>query len=146
MGIRSYDLDSTPRRATLQPNRLAAIAVWCGGCAATYGFIAGAISAPWWLALIVALVAQGVLTLAERPTLHGKVSLLGAVALTFDTALNAGGLYVPMTRLGATPTGQMFADVFGTSAALSKTAALGIAIVLGLFIAGLPEQLWRQKE
>jgi hypothetical protein len=146
MSVRSYDLDSTPRRATLSPNRIAAVVVWCGGCAATYGFISGAIAAPWWLAIIVAVCAQGVLTLAERPTLHGKVSLLGAAALTLDTALNAGGLYVPMTRLGATPTGQMFADVFGTDAALSKTAALVVAWVLGLFIAGLPEQLWRQKD
>lgn len=129
---------------TIPVNRIAAVLTWAAGVGTTYLFVSASTGAPVWLCAVVALLAQAVLTLAERPTLNGRPSLVSAGALALDTILNAGGLFAPMQRLGSTPPGQMITAVTGQSG-VSPIAALAVALVLGALIAALPEWFWRQR-
>ncbi len=131
-------------RPTIPVNRIAAVLTWAAGVGTTYLFVAASTGAPVWLCAVVALLAQAVLTLAERPTLNGRPSLVSAGALALDTILNAGGLFGPMQRLGATPPGQMIGAVTG-QAAVTPVAAFVVALILGALIAALPEWFWRQR-
>ena len=130
----------------LPVNKIAAVLTWLGGVSTTYLALHAMLpDMPLWLCAIIAAGAQAILTLGERPTLGGRPSLVGAGALAIDTVLNAGGLFGPLLRVGATPPGQMIAAVTHQTTVTPTTAA-GVAVVLGLFIAALPEWFWRQRD
>ena len=134
------------RRARLPVNKIAAVLTWLGGVSTTYLALHAMLpDMPLWLCAIIAAGAQAILTLGERPTLGGRPSLVGAGALAIDTVLNAGGLFGPLLRIGATPPGQMVAAVTH-QATVTPGVAAAVAVVLGLFIAALPEWFWRQPD
>jgi hypothetical protein len=127
-------------------NRIAAVVAWLIGLATTYlGLAALLLNAPWWLPIAVALVAQGMLTWAERAIWRGRPSLVGALALLLDTLLNAGGVFPYALLLGDTPPVRMFATALGTPAQIGPVGAMIVSLVLGFAIAAAPEEFWARK-
>lgn len=127
-------------------NRIAAVVAWLVGLAATYlGLAAVLTNAPWWLPLVVALVAQGMLTWSERAIWQGRPSLVGALALIMDMLLNAGGVFPYALMLGATPTVQMFATVLGVPSQVGPVGAIIVSLILGFAIAAAPEEFWTRR-
>lgn len=148
MTVRNEPLTSTRRQLPpLNGNRIAAIIVWLFGVLSTYlgikVFLAGA---PQWLPAVVAVIAQLVLTFGERPIWRGRPSFAGLGALAIDVALNAGGIFPYMFRLGETPPAQMVITVFGGGRQVAPLSAMIAAIVLGFLIAALPEDLWMRRD
>lgn len=143
--MRSLDLvNGAPVRVSTV-NRILAVVAWCIGAVTTYLGILGMSGAPWLVAASFAVVAQVLLTWAERAMWHGRPTLVGALALLFDVALNAGGVYAFVRRIGETPTGLMLSDVFGGSA-IGPIPAMIVALVVGFLIAAAPEELWTRKD
>lgn len=127
-------------------NRIAAVVAWAIGLATTYlGLAAVLVNAPWWLPLAVALVAQGMLTWAERAIWRGKPSLVGGLALLIDMFLNAGGVFPYAVRLGDTPPAVMIATAFGVPSQVGPIGATIVSLVLGFAIAAAPEEFWTRK-
>lgn len=127
-------------------NRVAAAIAWLVGLTATYlGLSALLTNAPVWLPIVAALVAQGMLTWAERAIWHGRPSLVGGMALILDTLLNAGGVFPYALLLGNTPPVQMFAAVLNTPSQIGPVGAMIVSIVLGFAIAAAPEEFWTRK-
>lgn len=146
---------TTPAARRLSINRAAGAATWLIGAYLTYLFLRTFQGDPLGLlgASVVALLAQLLLTLAERPLWRfllrrkGGRFVLASVAMTFvDAALNAAGLYPYMGKLSGTNVVTMFAEVFELSPAIDKRAALLLAGFLGLIVAGLAEFFWELDE
>lgn len=146
MSVREQPIAS----ARLNYNRAAAIIAWLGGAFLTYLFYA--VAAPglhWLVAFVFAALTQAVLTLAERPLWRrfarksgGKLVPLAIIVTVIDAMLNAAGVYPYMGQIAQTGVGVMLADAFQVQPTLSTRAAIGLAFVLGLILAGIPEMLW----
>lgn len=147
--LRSTPLAS-PRRLHLPPmngNRIAAVIVWLFGVVSTWlGLSVFLDGAPAWLPWAVAVIAQFVLTFGESAIWRGRPSVAGLMALAIDVALNAGGIFPYMFKLGETPPAQMVITVFGGGRQVAPVSAMIAAIVLGFLIAALPEDLWMRRE
>lgn len=127
-------------------NRIAAVVAWLVGLAATYlGLAVLLTNAPWYVPALAALVAQGMLTWAERAIWRGKPSLVGALALLMDTLLNAGGVFPYALLLGATPPAIMIATVLGVPSQVGPLGAMIVSLVLGFAIAAAPEEFWTRR-
>ena len=125
-------------------NKLIALVVWLLGVATTYmaiGVLLGS-DTPWHVSMLAAVVVQIVLTAVEYRFFQGERNEVGVIALCFDVAFNAGGLYDPMTRIGATPVGKALADVFTLQPTVGKVSALVLALILGYLLARAPEYIW----
>lgn len=148
MTIKSEPLTTARRQLPpLNGNRIAAVIVWLVGVGSTYlGIKVFTAGAPWWLPASAALIAQLVLTFGERGVWRGRPSFAGLGALAIDVALNAGGIFPYMFRLGETPPAQMVITVFGGGRQVAPLSAMIAAIVLGFLIAALPEDLWMRRE
>lgn len=146
---------TTPARRRFSVNRAAGAATWVIGAYLTYLFLRTFQGDPLGLlgALVAAVIAQAILTLAERPLWRfllrrkGGRLVLASVAVTFiDGALNAAGLYPYMGKLSGTNVITMLAEVFEISPTIDKRAALLLAGFLGLIVAGLAEFFWELDE
>jgi len=141
-------------RPRLSWNRAAGIIAWLVGVFFTYQFFIAA--APTMSHVVVAGAAgliQWVLTLVERPLWRRLASKPGAklvplaiVVTIIDGLLNGAGIYPFTGRIAQTGLGKMIADLFRVEPQLSTQAAIILAIVLGLILAGLPEALWQYDE
>lgn len=141
-------VQSTPVYAGEFPvMKVIAIVAWVAGLSTTHMAIAALLGAPvpWYIAFGSAIVAQIVITALEYLFFNVKSARneVGAIALIFDVAFNAGGLYDPMTRIGATPIGHAIADSIGVQPTVGKIAALIIAGIIGYLLARAPEYLWQ---
>ncbi len=136
------------RRSQGNLNKLAAIVAWLIGCFTTALFIGKAIGGAWLLAAALAFVAQGLLTLAERPLFRliwgrgGRFTLLAMLSIGIDALLNAAGVYPFVSKLAATDLGAMLVEVFKVQPAVDPISAFVIAVVIGIVLAGAPEGLW----
>lgn len=151
MSVRSEPLTTRQR---LSWNRVAGIIAWLIGVYFTWRFFVAAEPAvSWILAAVAAALVQWVLTLVERPLWRrlarkpgAKLVPLAIIVTILDGLLNGAGIY-PMTgRIAQTGVGKMIADLFAVQPQLSTQAAVILAIVLGLVVAGLPEALWQYDE
>lgn len=125
-------------------NKLIALVVWLLGVGTTYMAINVLLGpdTPWYISVLTATVVQLVLTAVEYRFFQGERNEVGVIALCFDVAFNAGGLYDPMTRIGATPVGKALSDAFGVEPTVGKISALILAVVLGYLLARAPEYIW----
>jgi hypothetical protein len=141
-------INGQPARAgrRLPVNEVAAVIIWLAGAATTYAGIAAMLpDVPLWLGVVVAVVAQLILTVVERPALHGRASAAAVGALVLDVALNVGGLFPALRNVGETPTARAIVEAFGLQPGVSPLAALLLSVVIGYIIAATPESLIRQK-
>jgi hypothetical protein len=147
--IRSEPLGAAGHR--LSYNRLAGAAAWLIGAYLTYLFLRTFKGDP--LGMIgaggVALIAQGLLTLAERPLWRwllrrkgGKFVLASLGVTLIDGLLNAAGLYPYIGALGGSNVVSMVTDVAQLDPTIGKSASAIIAFALGLLIAALAEFYW----
>jgi len=152
MTVRSAELkDGQPveRRRPLNASRIAAIGAWLIGVFTTWLFANKAMGGnAWFLALMLALAAQSLLTLAERPLFRliwgrgGRFTLLAVLSVVIDALLNAAGIYPYIGRMADTDLGAMLVEVFNVKPAVDPISAFVIALVLGIVLAGMPEGLW----
>lgn len=125
---------------------IAAITVWCAGALATASvFLVMMPDLPWYFAGGLALVAQALLTKAQSRLWRGKASMAGLGAVAIDVLFNAGGIYPYAKRLGDTPPVLMIADVLNIPSQVGPVGAIIVAVLLGILIAGAPEELWTAK-
>jgi hypothetical protein len=145
--VRSEALGARAPIPRLNGNKIAAIIFWIAGAVSTWlAAKAFLIDAPWWLPVASALIAQFVLTFAERAIWRGRPSGAGLAALGLDVALNAGGLFPNALKLGETPPAQMVIAVFGGSRQVTPLGAMIAAIIIGFLIAAAPEDLWSRRD
>jgi len=127
-------------------SKIAAMLAWCGAVYTTYLTVYSLQSGtPWMISIVVALVMQFVLTMAERPIMQGRPGFFTIVVFVFDAVINAGGVFPMLRNVGKTPTAQMIA-ASGTPATVEVWPAILISLVVGGIIAVAPEALWRMKE
>lgn len=134
------------RGAELPVAKLLALGVWLISVATTYAVIVVLLGpgAPWYIALVTALVVQMMLTAAEwRMFVDGRRNEVGVIALVADVAVNAGGLYGPMTRIGETSVGAMLSSISGAAPSVGPIAAGVLAALAGYVLARAPEYIWR---
>lgn len=138
---------TTASGSRLPGNKVAAVVAWLIGLATTYLGLAALLgNAPWYIAAGAAVVAQGMLTWAERAIWKGRPSLVGGLALVLDTLLNAGGIFPFALRLGESPPVQMIARVLNTPSEIGPLGAMIVSLVLGFAIAAAPEEFWNRKD
>lgn len=128
-------------------SKMIAGVLWLVGVAATYASIVILIGdAPWYVTVGTALAVQAGLTAIEYTFYNGGTkNEVGVIAIVFDVAFNAGGLYGPMSRIGATPTGGALSDAFGVAPSVGKIAALVLAVIIGYLLARAPEYIWESE-
>jgi len=121
--------------------------VWLAGLALTARFVAELQpTMPLWMALLVALVTQILLSVLEHDIWRRRYAALPAVALVIDVLLNAAGLYYAVRALEQTTLVRMLVEVFRLrSDDVSAPVAFGVACMIGLIIAATPEYLWRRQ-
>lgn len=141
------DLHAAPVRASRGGgNQFVAVLIWALGVATTYQVVAVLWESTWYGLLMVAFVAQALLTWLEGPTLRGRPNPISLVFLLVDTLINAGGVYLLLNdRLAKLPTAQMAADVVGSAPEFSPVAVAGVSLVIGLILAATPEAVWRWR-
>ena len=139
MAVQSRDIG-----VDLPINKIIAALMWLVGVGTTYAAIAVLLGdAPWYIAVASSLAMQAGLTAVEYKFYNGgQKNEVGLIALFIDVAFNAGGLYGPMSRIGATPTGNALSDAFGVAPNVGKIAALVLAVVIGYLLARAPEYIW----
>lgn len=149
MTVKSVDLrDGAPvaKAPAASANHIVAIAVWFIGAAATYQVVELLWGGVWYGMLAAALVAQGLLTWLEGPTLRGKPNPISLFFLLLDGGVNAGGVYLILAdRLERLPTSRMVADAVGAAPDFSPVAVMAVSLVAGLIIAATPEAVWRWR-
>lgn len=147
MTVRSESL--TPHKVNY--NRIAGAGAWLIGVFLTYLFLRTFKGDPLGLigAGIVALIAQGLLTLAERPLWRwilkrkdGRFIVASVVVTGIDGLLNAAGLYPYIGALTGSNVVSMIADVASIDPTIGKPAAFLIAGAVGLLVAALAEFYW----
>lgn len=147
--VRSEPLSTAQRR--LSYNRLAGAAAWLIGVYLTYLFLRTFKGDPLGLigASAVAFIAQGLLTLAERPLWRwllrrkgGRFVLASLGVTLIDGLLNAAGLHPYIGALSGSNVVTMVTDVAQLDPTIGKSASALIAFVLGLLIAALAEFYW----
>jgi hypothetical protein len=148
--VKSEPLNEGKARGRFSYNRLAAFVAWLIGVFFTYLFlsrIAPAIG--MFIALLLALGLQGLLTMIERPLWRwaarrkgGRLLFTALAATALDAGINAGGMFPYIPRLAQTDLGLMLIEVFKLSPNVSAPAAALIAFLIGLLAAGAPEALW----
>ena len=147
MSVRSESL--TPQKVNY--NRVAGAGAWAVGAFLTYLFLRTFKDDPLGLfgAISVALIAQWLLTLAERPlwrwVLRRKDGrfIFASVAVTcIDGLLNAAGLYPYIGALTGSNVVTMIADVARVDPTIGKPAAFVLAGAIGLLVAALAEFYW----
>lgn len=140
-----------PARGRFSYNRLAGAVAWLIGAYLTYLFLRTFAGDPLGLggAIVVAIVAQALLTMAERPLWRwllrrrGGRFVLASLAVTLiDGALNAAGLYPYIGKLSGTNVVTMFSDALSIDPTIGKPTTLLLAGVLGLIVAALAEFYW----
>lgn len=153
MTVRSERLqDGKPveRQRALTLNKIAAVVAWFVGCFTTWLFVNKAMEGrAWFLAAVLAFVAQALLTLAERPLFQliwgrrgGRFTTLSILSVGVDMLLNAAGVYPFIGQMAKTDLGAMLVEVFHVQPTVDPISAFVIAVVLGAIVAGLPEGLW----
>jgi hypothetical protein len=132
-------------------NRVAGGGAWLIGVFLTYLFLRTLKGDPLGGvgALAVALIAQWLLTLAERPLWRWLLRrkdgrfIAASVAVTgLDGVLNAAGLFPYIGALTGSNVVAMIADVAHVDPTIGKPAALLIALAIGLLVAALAEYYW----
>lgn len=131
-------------------HRIASVVAWLAGCFTTYLFFATALPTLGWLtSLGLAALAQWLLTMGERPLWRrllgrkgGQAAPLAFLVTVGDGLLNAAGIYPFVGQLAKTGLGAMLAEVLHVERAMDPLAAFGVAFLLGLIVAALPEFLW----
>lgn len=132
-------------------NRLAGAGAWLIGVFLTYLFLRTFKGDPLGLlgALVIAFIAQGLLTLAERPLWRwifrrkdGRFIGASVVVTGIDGLLNAAGLYPYIGALTGSNVVAMIADVTRIDPTIEKPAAFVIAGAVGLLVAALAEFYW----
>ena len=151
MTVKSTELvNGEPATKRLNPivdNRIAAAVVWLAGVGLTAtALLAMLVNVPVWLAVTVAVVAQGILTWSERAVWRGKPTSVGIGALILDVLMNAGGVFAYVRNIGDTPTVTMLMEAFGLTGDVSPIAAMIVSLVIGFLIAAAPEEFWSRKE
>lgn len=144
---------TAPASSALKWNRVAAVVAWLLGVLFTYLLLSDlAPDAPWLFLLTISGGGQFLLTLAERPLWRwalrrksGRFVALGAIITLLDGAINAGGIYQFVPNLANTDLGKMLIEVFSLNPKISQLTAAGIALLLGLLVAGLCEYLWEME-
>lgn len=135
---------------TIAWNRVASIVAWLGGTFTTYLFFATALpELAWYASFTLAGLVQWLLTMGERPLWRrllgrrgGQAAPLAFVVTIGDGLLNAAGIYPFVGQLAKTGLGAMLAEVLHVERAMDPLAAFGVAFLLGLIVAALPEFLW----
>jgi len=147
MSVRSESL--TPKKVNY--NRLAGGGAWLIGVLLTYLFLRTFKGDPLGLvgAVVVAFIAQWLLTLAERPLWRwvlrrkdGRFIVASMAVTGVDGLLNAAGLYPYIGALTGSNLVAMIADVAHIDPTIEKPAAFLIALAIGLLVAALAEYYW----
>jgi hypothetical protein len=133
----------------MKPNRIAAIICWIITVAFTAVFFHTIGELDILVSVALGIVLQAILTIGERPLwrwalkrANGRFALM-AVGLTLvDGILNAAGMYNNVPKLSSSGVGLMLSDAFSLPPTIGKQAAFGIALFIGVIVAGLPEYLW----
>jgi hypothetical protein len=145
--VRSEPL--TPQKVNY--NRVAGAGAWAIGVLLTYLFLRTFKGDPLGFlgAIAVALIAQWLLTLAERPLWRwilrrkdGRFILASVAVTMIDGLLNAAGLYPYIGALTGSNVATMIADVAHIDPTIGKPAALVLAGAIGLLVAALAEFYW----
>lgn len=102
-------------------------------------------------ATIAAVIFQWFLTKGQQAIWHSKrkavrFTIISIPALLIDVWLNAAGVWPYAKQVGATDAWKMVSELTESNAPFSLIAALLTALLIGVFIAGAPENLWNGEE
>lgn len=128
---------------------------WALSWLATYqAVVTSTVAFPWLLAILVATIAQVVLTVGERPIMRSELvswredwlmRALCLLLLLLDTALNTGGLIPFVRALLATPLAAQLREI-NITPTMSPWLFVGSCVILGMILAIAPEVSYRHAE
>lgn len=128
---------------------------WLFSWLATYqAVVVSSVAFPPTLAVLIATVAQVVLTVGERPIMRRELvswredwlmRTLCLFLLVLDTALNTGGLIPFVRALLATPLAAQLREI-GITPTMSPWIIVSGGVTLGLILALAPEVSWNHAE
>lgn len=129
----------------MTPRRMIGITVWLYGLWNTYFalelFFLANTNDNTFLAFVVAVILQAVLTALELDIRKGKPTPLAQFALAIDVLCNATGIYLGVLIIPDTRLGQMIMDTTPYTFGYWNYATLPIACVCGWFVAQSAERL-----
>lgn len=142
MTVRAHDIE----RREVRWNKLIAVLIWAVGVGTTL-LVVREVGLGGVTGLVVALLAQLVLTRLESPAWRGERNVVAYAAVALDTMINIGGAWTLVKTLHRTPPVLAIGEMFGASAGpVTGMFAFGACCVLGLLLAAAPESIWNDEE
>jgi hypothetical protein len=125
-------------------NKVGAGIIWTAGAVMTYQFFDQITSVEGPGILLVAIVCQLVLTLAQGPVWRGRGGAIGYTALFIDAVINFGGVMFYLANIDQAGSVQaIMSSFFGMSGELPMIVKAVLALAIAAIVAGLPEYLWK---
>lgn len=125
-------------------NKVGAGVIWVVGAVMTYQFFDQITEATGGGVLMVAVVCQLVLTLAQGPVWRGRGGAISYAALFVDAVINFGGVMFYLANIDQAGSVQAIMSSFlGMSGEMPMIVKATLALIVAAIVAGLPEFLWK---